>query len=189
MRSISKYLLLSGYLFMVACAGNPAQVNQKQSVTEVGKKHQEPVTTGYAIDTNIFNETDLSKDEMKVIKHSTKYNVIVHFDASCSSCIVDYMGLVTAFKKIDRGLVKYLFIAAAKDKYLLEYHMEKSNIKMNANSVLVLDKQGVFPSANPTVSAQGTTVLLADQDMKVLVVGNPIQEPKIRSVYTDHGLL
>ncbi|MFN4147018.1 MAG: hypothetical protein ACK4GN_14430 [Runella sp.] len=127
----------------------------------------------FKIDYSPFYKS-INKTEFEKIKLTSKYQVVVLFDAKCSFCIVSF---IDAFKKIDsigwQKSVCYLFVAKAENLFLTRHYLRKAGIVLQKNQLLLHDEKGDFMAKNKFIDESSLNMIIADKKNSVLKIGPP----------------
>lgn len=112
--------------------------------------------------------------------------VLFIFNGSCSNCIMSYLDFVENLKISSN--VECLFITNSQDDYEIRYYMDKFNIKLNPNQILLVDNKGRLLEENEQLD-EYLNILLLDKDNYVLTSLNPVSSNRGKEEYINLGIL
>lgn len=171
----TKLLHLSFILLLLfSCNNYP----QKQDMIDIvkewsGKEIKFPST---------FNMDTYIKSKDKAI---SDYKIFVYIDSiGCSSCklqLHEWKKFITQLDSISDKDIQFIFILHPKD-------IREIKIQAKINKFdypLFFDKNNEFDKLNKFPSDISLQTFLLDQNNKVILLGNPIQNPKIKELYLN----
>lgn len=71
---------------------------------------------------------------------------------------------------------------------IINYYLEKSEVILNKNSFIFIDKENKFQDDNPSLHINEGFYLL-DNNYDVIIFGDPIDSDNVRKVYCKLNLL
>lgn len=113
---------------------------------------------------------------------TSQYKILVYVDSTgCTPCklrLFDWREMIREVLKINKN-VSFLFYVNIKD-----YKIVEQNIKMNNFFYpIILDKKDKINQINHLSNNPQLHTFLLDRNNKVLLVGNPIENLKLRELY------
>ncbi len=126
-------------------------------------------------ETEIFNDTVLSVLDVKqeIYKESPKF--IYYFNGDCASCIAAFLTFFENWQQTEM-IMPTFFIASASSLDVLNFYMEKANLKLhNSLQFLLLDNQELVKKYNPYMNHVKRTIyiLLIDRENRIIESRNP----------------
>ena len=116
----------------------------------------------------------------------SELKLIVYSDSiACNTCIVSKMfiwyDLVEYAKKFDNRLKYYFIFSPNKnDKNSVRFELKDALL----DYPIILDSKGEFEKLNPHLPRnKAMHTFLLDKDNKVILVGNPLHNPKIEEIF------
>ncbi|WP_348768443.1 DUF1573 domain-containing protein [uncultured Bacteroides sp.] len=110
------------------------------------------------------------------------YKIVTYIDsAECFSCklnLRDWMGMKQQVDSVDKK-VAFLFFLQTRRTEDLDYKMKWDAF----NLPIVFDVQNLFCQLNHFPEDEKFRTFLLDKDNKVLAIGNPIHNPKVKELY------
>lgn len=169
------FIFLLFILNLSSCREN----NQKKEITEIIKSWQ-----GKEI---IFPEglifTKYGKDTVKYNIPVSDYKIIMYVDSvGCTECKLQlhkWKEFITEVDSLTNGAVPILFFFYPKDLREISFLLRRDSI----NIPVCIDKQNRMNRINHFPSHQMYQCFLVDKENKVICIGNPIHNRKIRDIY------
>lgn len=125
----------------------------------------------------------LAKDTVEYPFEKSDYKVLVYVDSSgCTSCKLqlrrwkDFMAQTDSLRN---KTISYLFVFQTKDQKELQYLLKKDDF----NNPVVMDIDNSFNKRNNLPENSIFQTMLLDKDNKVVLIGNPIQNPSVKDLY------
>lgn len=111
------------------------------------------------------------------------FKLLVYVDSSdCTSCkmkLGKWIDIVNEYKNITDGDLNFLMIVNSHNDEEISYFLERDNFLLP----VAVDTHGSFRSLNKIRKENEYQTFLLDESDKVLALGNPTINPKIRSLY------
>ena len=159
-------------LVMTSCSGSNKE--QRGIVAEwTGKEIVIPEGLGFQVD-NIPVDYDFDAADFKIVTYVDS--------AGCTNCrmkLKDWDKVIDGFKSSPDVDVSFLMIVDSDKREEIE-RLVKDN---DFHHPVSIDSAGLFRKANPLPSKPEHQTFLLDADNKVIALGNPVQNPKIRELY------
>lgn len=134
-------------------------------------------------DSYIF--TRLGKDSIYYSIPKTKYKVLIYTDSiGCIGCnlrLPQWMEWMKQIDSISNNKVPFLFFIHPKDEVDLLIMLQRQNF----NVPVCIDKNNSLYKLNHFPSNVMLQTFLLDEHNKVLAIGNPMHNPKIKELYMD----
>lgn len=115
-----------------------------------------------------------------------KYKMVIYADSSrCSSCFIKHLSKWNEYLDLEKkGKVEVIFILETKKAELEHYCYETRFSRIN--HPVYFDTEGFFRNKNPHIPANELFhVFLIDQNDRIILVGNPVTNPKIRNMFIE----
>jgi len=161
-------------LAMISCTGSNKE--QQDIVAEwVGKEIVIPEGLGFQVG-NIPVDYDFDAADFKIVTYVDS--------TGCTNCrmkLKDWEKVINSFKSSPDVDVNFLMIVGS-DK---QEEIEKLVKDNNFHNPIVIDSVRLFSKANPIPSKPEHQTFLLDGDNKVIALGNPVYNPKIRELYSQ----
>ena len=159
-------------LVMTSCSGSNKE--QRGIVAEwTGKEIVIPEGLEFQVD-NIPVDYDFDAADFKIV---------TYVDSSgCTNCrmkLKDWDKVIDGFRSSPDVDVSFLMIVDSDKREEIE-RLVKDN---DFHHPVSIDSAGLFRKANPLPSKPEHQTFLLDADNKVIALGNPVQNPKIRELY------
>lgn len=159
-------------LAMISCSGSNKE--QQDIVAEwVGKEIVIPEGLGFQVG-NIPVDYDFDAADFKIV---------TYVDSSgCTNCrmkLKDWEKVIDGFKSSPDVDVSFLMTVDSDKREEIERIVKDNDFK----HPLSIDSAGLFRKANPLPSKPEHQTFLLDTDNKVIALGNPVYNPKIRELY------
>ncbi len=159
-------------LVMTSCSGSNKE--QRGIVAEwTGKEIVIPEGLGFQVD-NIPVDYDFDAADFKIVTYVDS--------AGCTNCrmkLKDWDKVIDGFRSSPDVDVSFLMIVDSDKREEIE-RLVKDN---DFHHPVSIDSAGLFRKANPLPSKPEHQTFLLDADNKVIALGNPVQNPKIRELY------
>ena len=128
----------------------------------------------------LFPDLDVIDSVVKDVNWD--YKIVTYIDsAECFSCklnLRDWMGMKQQVDYVDKK-VAFLFFLQTRRTEDLDYKMKWDAF----NLPIVFDVQNLFCQLNHFPEDEKLRTFLLDKDNKVLAIGNPIHNPKVKELY------
>ena len=128
----------------------------------------------------LFPDLDVIDSVVKDVNWD--YKIVTYIDsAECFSCklnLRDWMGMKQQVDSVDKK-VAFLFFLQTRRTEDLDYKMKWDAFKLP----IVFDVQNLFCQLNHFPEDEKFRTFLLDKDNKVLAIGNPIHNPKVKELY------
>ncbi len=128
----------------------------------------------------LFPDLDVIDSVVKDVNWD--YKIVTYIDsAECFSCklnLRDWMGMKQQVDSVDKK-VAFLFFLQTRRTEDLDYKMKWDAF----NLPIVFDVQNLFCQLNHFPEDEKIRTFLLDKDNKVLAIGNPIHNPKVKELY------
>ena len=128
----------------------------------------------------LFPDLDIIDSVVKDVNWD--YKIVTYIDsAECFSCklnLRDWMGMKQQVDSVDKK-VAFLFFLQTRRTEDLDYKMKWDAF----NLPIVFDVQNLFCQLNHFPEDEKLRTFLLDKDNKVLAIGNPIHNPKVKELY------
>ena len=159
-------------LTMISCSGSNKE--QQDIVAEwVGKEIVIPEGLGFQVG-NIPVDYDFDAADFKIV---------TYVDSSgCTNCrmkLKDWEKVIDGFKSSPDVDVSFLMIVDSDKREEIERIVKDNDF----HHPVAIDSAGLFKKANPLPSKPEHQTFLLDADNKVIALGNPVYNPKIRELY------
>lgn len=170
-----KYLLTLCLLCLISC-----QHREKNNLAEIvskwkGKEVKFPLTsvfTKYACDTVVMNR-------------ELDFKLVVYVDSTgCTSCKLQlhkWKELLSELDSIASDKISYLFYVCPKNKREFEHILKRDKF----DYPVCVDQSDSFNKLNHFSSDPRFQVFLLDKENKVIAVGNPVDNPKMKELYLN----
>ena len=123
------------------------------------------------------------KDTVTMDFRNTDFKVITYVDSiGCTSCKLQlhrWKELITEMDSITSGAVPFLFYFHPKDMKELRYLTRRDNFTYP----VCFDEDDEFNSLNRFPSEMTFQTFLLDKENKVIGMGNPVHNPKVKELY------
>ena len=167
-------LIISLLSFLSAC-----QDKNKQEITQIIKEWQ-----GKEI---VFPEkptfTQFGNDTVPYQIPESEYKIVLYVDSvGCTSCILQlhkWKELIEEVDSLSGGTVPVLFFFHPKDKREISYLLKRDDITIP----VCIDKEDRFNTMNNFPNNQSFQCFLLDKDNKVILIGNPVHNTRIKDMY------
>lgn len=172
-----KYLTLIMCVWMLASCEESREEAMLRLVNEWnGKEIKFPVHSVFTIQ---------GKDTVDFEFGNANYKVITYIDSvGCTSCKLQlprWKKLVEEVDSITNGSVPFLFYFHPKDMKELRYLTRRDDFEYP----VCLDEKNELNRLNRFPSDMTFQTFLLDKDNKVVAMGNPVLNPKIKDLYLD----
>lgn len=174
MRVISSLLVLCGLLFFVSCQETDKKRYSRLVNEWLGKEVMFPENSVFTIQ---------GKDTVDFDFFDSEYKVVTYIDsAGCTSCKLQLPRWNEFIKEVKEQLgkqVSFLFYFHPKD-------LKELRILTLQNAFtypVCLDEKDEFNALNNFPSDMTFQTFLLNKENKVVVVGNPTQNPKVKDLY------
>ena len=165
---ITQLLLLT----MISCSGSNKE--QQDIVAEwVGKEIVIPEGLGFQVG-NIPVDYDFGAADFKIVTYVDS--------TGCTNCrmkLKDWEKLINSFKSSPDVDVNFLMIVGSDKREEIEKLVKNNSFHQS----FAIDSAGYFSKANPLPSKLEHQTFLIDGDNKVVALGNPVYNPKIKELY------
>lgn len=159
-------------LAMISCSGSNKE--QQDIVAEwVGKEIVIPEGLGFQVG-NIPVDYDFDAADFKIVTYVDS--------AGCTNCrmkLKDWEKVIDGFKSSPDVDVCFLMIVDSDKREEIERIVKDNDF----HHPVSIDSAGLFRKANPLPSKPEHQTFLLDADNKVIALGNPVYNPKIRELY------
>ena len=174
MRRILIFHIAIVAVFLYSC-----QNKQKKEITQIVKEWQ-----GKEI---VFPEkmifTQFGQDTVPYSLSESPYKIVMYVDSvGCTSCKLQlhkWKEFITELDSLTRGSVPVLFIFHPKDKREIFYLLKRDDIDIP----VCIDEKDRINAINRFPENQSFQCFLIDKDNKVVYIGNPVHNPRIREMY------
>lgn len=160
-------------LGMISCSGSNKE--QQDIVAEwVGKEIVIPEGLGFQVG-NIPVDYDFDAADFKVVTYVDS--------TGCTNCrmkLKDWEKVINSFKSSPDVDVNFLMIVGSDKREEIESLVKDNNF----HQPVAIDSAGYFSKANPLPSKSEYQTFLLDGNDRVVALGNPVYNPKIRELYT-----
>lgn len=116
---------------------------------------------------------------------STPYTLISYVDSiGCTSCKLQlprWKTLIREMDSVSQGRSKMYFILHPKNVDDVIYSLKYNNFK----NPVYIDREDSFNKLNHLPSDEAFQTFLLDKDNKVIAIGNPIHNPKVKELYMN----
>jgi hypothetical protein len=123
------------------------------------------------------------KDTVTMDFHNTDFKVITYVDSiGCTSCKLQlhrWKELIAEMDSLTSGTVPFLFYFHPKDMKELRYLTRRDNFTYP----VCFDEDDEFNSLNRFPSEMTFQTFLLDKENKVIGMGNPVHNPKVKELY------
>ena len=127
--------------------------------------------------------TIYGKDTIDYVTTKTSYTIVSYIDSvGCTSCrlqLFRWREYITEQDSLSLGNVTYKFIFHPKDIKELSSLLRKDNFDFP----VWIDNEDSFNGMNELPSEHAFHTFLLDDENRVVVIGDPIQNPKIKELY------
>lgn len=155
------------------------QDKNKQEITQIIKEWQ-----GKEI---VFPEnptfTQFGQDTVPYQIPESEYKLLLYVDSvGCTSCILQlhkWKSLIEEVDSISNGTVPVLFFFHPKDTREISYLLKRDDITIP----VCIDKEDRFNTMNNFPNNQSFQCFLLDKDNKVILIGNPVHNTRIKDMY------
>lgn len=155
------------------------QDKNKQEITQIIKEWQ-----GKEI---VFPEnptfTQFGNDTVPYQIPESEYKIVLYVDSvGCTSCILQlhkWKSLIEEVDSISNGTVPVLFFFHPKDTREISYLLKRDDITIP----VCIDKEDRFNTMNNFPNNQSFQCFLLDKDNKVILIGNPVHNTRIKDMY------
>ena len=170
----SKYLLLFLLLGLVSCKKESNRAEAEKMVAEwVGKTISFPAD----IECSYMGKDTVCPDI------NTPYKVLVYIDSTgCTSCKLQMYKWNTLIKQAEDsmpGKISFRFYFQPKDEKELQFLLKKDSF----THPVYMDKDNKINEANKFPANMDYQCFLLDKEDKVVMIGNPMLNPKIWELY------
>jgi len=170
----SKYLLLFLLLGLVSCKKESNRAEAEKMVAEwVGKTISFPAD----IECSYMGKDTVCPDI------NTPYKVLVYIDSTgCTSCKLQMYKWNTLIKQAEDsmpGKISFRFYFQPKDEKELQFLLKKDSF----THPVYMDKDNKINEANKFPANMNYQCFLLDKEDKVVMIGNPMLNPKIWELY------
>ena len=159
---------------IISCSGSNKE--QRDIVAEwAGKEIVIPGELGFQVG-NIPVDYDFDAADFKIVTYVDS--------AGCTNCrmkLKDWDKVIDGFKSSPDVDVSFLMIVDSDKREEIE-RLVKDN---DFHHPVSIDSAGLFRKANPLPSKPEHQTFLLDADNKVIALGNPVYNPKIRELYAQ----
>lgn len=155
------------------------QDKNKQEITQIIKEWQ-----GKEV---VFPEnptfTQFGNDTIPYQIPESEYKIVLYVDSvGCTSCILQlhkWKELIEEVDSLSAGTVPVLFFFHPKDKREISYLLKRDDITIP----VCIDKEDRFNTMNNFPNNQSFQCFLLDKDNKVILIGNPVHNTRIKDMY------
>src|SRR5690554_324480 len=155
------------------------QDKNKQEITQIIKEWQ-----GKEI---VFPEnpifTQFGNDTITYQIPESEYKIVLYVDSvGCTSCILQlhkWKELIEEVDSLSGGTVPVLFFFHPKDTREIAYLLKRDDITIP----VCIDEKDHFNSINNFPTNQSFQCFLLDKDSKVVFIGNPVHNTRIKEMY------
>jgi len=117
--------------------------------------------------------------------NAADFKIVTYVDSTgCTNCrmkLKDWEKVINSFKSSPYVEVNFLMIVDSDKREEIE-RLVKDN---NFHQPVAIDSAGYFSKANPLPSKPEHQTFLLDGDNKVIALGNPVYNPKIKELYAS----
>jgi hypothetical protein len=171
--------ILIFHIAIVAAFLCSCQNKEKKEITQIVKEWQ-----GKEI---VFPEkmifTQFGQDTVPYSLSESPYKIVMYVDSiGCTSCKLQlhkWKEFITELDSLTRGTVPVLFIFHPKDKREISYLLKRDDI----NIPVCIDEKDRINALNRFPENQSFQCFLIDSGNKVVYIGNPVHNPRIREMY------
>ncbi len=157
---------------IISCSGSNKE--QRDIVAELaGKEIVIPGELGFQVG-NIPVDYDFDAADFKIVTYVDS--------AGCTNCrmkLKDWEKVIDGFKSSPDVDVSFLMIVDSDKREEIERIVKDNDF----HHPVSIDSAGLFRKANPLPSKPEHQTFLLDADNKVIALGNPVYNPKIRELY------
>lgn len=129
--------------------------------------------------------TQFAKDTLPTVCYNTEYIIISYVDSvGCLDCRLQlgkWKKIIKEFNEKSNSKLFFMFIMHPKDVDELHYVLRKDNFKYP----VYVDINDSFNKLNHFPSDMMFQTFLVGKDRKVLAMGNPVHNPRIKALYLD----
>ena len=174
MKQIYYIACISFFVFLFSC--DQKKVSITQLVNNWENKH-----IIFPLQATFIN------DKSDTIKHylsiNRKYKILTYVDSiGCTSCklkLDKWKLFINNIDSLTNNNTSFLFFFNSKDKKQICYLLKKERFKIP----VCIDKQDSLNKLNHFPSEMMFQTFLLDKDNKVIAIGNPIHNPKVKELY------
>lgn len=151
---------------------------------------KKPVKDDYMfVKDTLVGKTVRIPDNYMLELNKNEKQILIYFDGNCSACISEVIFWIKewSMNALDKKNPCYI-ISRSNDLFEIEYHLEKLNIKLGEEQVLLADPKDYFLKENPFLDTY-KNILLVDSSGNIIVSNNPFMYDNIKEVYRSHNLL
>lgn len=174
LRKYSLFLFTMTMLMSVIMSCGSGNKEQREIVSEwVGKGIVIPAELGFQVG-DIPVDYDFDAADFKIVTYVDS--------TGCTNCrmkLKDWEKVINSFKSSPDVDVNFLMIVGSDKREEIEKLMKDNNF----HQPLAIDSAGYFSKANPLPSKPEHQTFLLDGDNKVIALGNPVYNPKIKELY------
>lgn len=168
-----KYILfLIGSLLFFSCKETEAQKIDRLVNEWTGKEIVYPVDASF---------TSLGKDTDYLLR--SEYTIVTYVDSiGCTSCKLQlprWKSFIAQLDSITNAPVLVFFFLHPKDEKEMTYILKRDNF----THPVCLDEKDAFNKLNYFPTDMTFQTFLLDKDNKVVAIGNPIHNPKVKELY------
>ena len=171
-KKVAIYIVVSLILFS-SCQNGIKNVEQLVREWE-GKEIQFPPNSVFTVQ---------GKDTIEYMGNSSSYKIVTYVDSiGCTSCKLQLLSWEEFIHRVDSvsyGKVSFLFYFHPKDKSELRLIFRRDNFEYP----VCLDENDCFNKLNHFPSDMMFQTFLLDRDNKVLAIGNPVHNFKVKELY------
>lgn len=125
------------------------------------------------------------KDTIKFSTNNNTYKIVTYVDSvGCTSCKLQlprWQDFIHEMKSLNHGDIPFFFYFYPKDKSELKFILHRENF----DYPVCLDENDNFNKLNHFPMDIAYQTFLLDKDNRVLAMGNPIHNSKIKKLYLD----
>lgn len=171
-------ILLAIIIFTSGCKKMKHKTEVKKRVTEwVGKEIRYPEN----LQCNFSGKDTISAYCTDLLR--AKYKILLYVDSTgCTSCklqLSEWNDLINEMRNLPKDRLSFLFFFYPKEKLELQYLLKKDRFYYP----VFIDTKDRINQLNKFPNQASYQCLLLDKDNKVLMLGNPVQNPKIWELY------
>lgn len=169
------YLLMSFIITLYACSNG----NKDAKVSTAANQHIIPPDT-----IELYNPF-YSDKLINPLEDTTGYRIITMIDVSCASCLMKVKKWNDFKNALDgKYSASVIPICVTKDNFEMLKYMIESDSTQKLNLTMLLDTQKKFIKQNTgLIGANGDITVLADNHNKVLLKGNPLENPDDKDLF------
>lgn len=181
---MKRTVIIIGYILLVIIAATLSSCKEKNQKKEIIK-----IITEWQNKKIIFPDnmifTYYGQDTIEYKIPQSEYKILLYVDSiGCTSCKLQLHKWAEFIKEIDsltQGQVPVLFYFHPKEKRELTYLLKRDNITMP----VCFDIDDQLNSINKFSTRSDFQCFLLDRDDKVVGIGNPISNPKVKEMYLE----